>query len=100
MLPVNPKLIFKKKNNGCNIDRKAIHCIVVDLDVHGRYPANFLCVLPLRKGIIDDQSSRFSEIFGTKKVEIARQLLVKSLEIAQDSEIKAEIKRRLILLGK
>ena len=98
MPQMNPKLIFKKKNNGCNSGHTVIHCIIVDSDIPKGYPANFLCVLPLRKGLIDDQRSRFSEIFGDKKVEIAKRLLIESLEIETDSKIKAEIKRRLRLI--
>jgi len=93
-------LIFKKKNNGCKSDRKNIHCIVVDTDVPGRYPVNFICVLPLKKGLLYDQPSRFSEIFGGKRVEIAKQLLSNSLRIEHDVEIRTEIKRRLSLLRK
>jgi hypothetical protein len=42
--------------------------------------------------------SAFAEFFGNKGLEIARRLLTKSLKKEDDSEIKAEIERRLNLL--
>ena len=39
-----------------------------------------------------------SEIFGDKSLELAKTLLAKTLKVEHDSEIRAEIKRRLSLL--
>jgi type IV secretory pathway TraG/TraD family ATPase VirD4 len=43
-------------------------------------------------------SSAFSKFFGPKSLETARRLLTEALKTENDSEIKAEIERRLNLL--
>jgi hypothetical protein len=71
---------------------------VVDLDKCKNYPLNFVCMLPT-KIIADGKSpSVFLQIFGDKSVEQARALLTGALETESDSEVKAEIERRLKLL--
>ena len=71
---------------------------VVDLDKCKNYPLNFVCMLPLRVSADGKAASVFVKIFGDKSVEQARALLTGALETESDSEVKAEIARRLKLL--
>jgi hypothetical protein len=72
---------------------------VVDLDKSKNYPSNFVCLLPTH--ISSDKknhSSIFLGVFGDKSLDLARSLLTGALETEDDSEVKAEIERRLKLL--
>ena len=71
---------------------------VVDLDKGKNYPLNFVCMLPTKIDADGKSQSVFLQIFGDKSVEQARALLTGALEIESDSEVKAEIARRLKLL--
>ena len=71
---------------------------VVDLDKPGNYPSNFVCMLPAQISLDRKNSSIFLEVFGDKSLEMARALLTKALEKENDSEVKAEVERRLKLL--
>ena len=61
------------------------------------YPQNFVCMLPSQfgKGKID---SAFLKLFKDKSLEQAKALLKAAWEREDDSEVKAEIERRLKLL--
>ena len=71
---------------------------VVDLDKGKNYPLNFVCMLPTKIDAGGKSQSVFLQIFGDKSVEQARALLTEALETESDSEVKAEISRRLKLL--
>jgi hypothetical protein len=71
---------------------------VVDLNTSGDYPENFVSMLPMRIDSDGKMPSTFTKFFGNKSLEIARGLLTESLKKEDDSEIKAEIERRLNLL--
>ena len=71
---------------------------VVDLDKRKNYPLNFVCMLPMKIDADGKSQSVFLQIFGDKSVEQARTLLTGALETETDSEVKAEISRRLKLL--
>ena len=71
---------------------------VVDLDKRKNYPLNFVCMLPMKIDADSKSQSVFLQIFGDKSVEQARALLTGALETETDSEVKAEISRRLKLL--
>ena len=71
---------------------------VVDLDKRKNYPLNFVCMLPMKIDADSKSQSVFLQIFGDKSVEQARALLTGALETESNSEIKAEIERRLKLL--
>ena len=71
---------------------------VVDLDQAKKYPMNFVCMLPMRIDADGKSQSVFLQIFGDKSVEQAKALLTGALETESDSEVKAEIERRLKLL--
>ena len=77
---------------------KRFRFAVVDLDKSKSYPANFVCMLPTKISAGGKSQSVFLQIFGDKSVEQARALLLGALETESDSEVKAEIERRLKLL--
>ena len=71
---------------------------VVDLDKSNSYPDNFVSVLPMRIDSDGKSPSTFTKFFGSKSLETARRLLTTALKKEADSEIRAEIARRLNLL--
>jgi len=71
---------------------------VVDLDKARGYPLNFVCMLPTKINVDVKAESVFLQVFGDKSVEQARALLTGALETEEDSDVKAEISRRLSLL--
>jgi rubrerythrin len=71
---------------------------IVDLDISEKYPANFVCMLPKHMGADGKSSNVFSNIFGTKSLELAKRLLKEALKTEDDSEVKTEIEKRLQLL--
>ena len=77
--------------------RKNFRFAVVNSSKVKSYPQNFVCMLPsqLGKGKVD---SAFLKLFGDKSLEQAKALLKDAWEREDDSEVKAEIQRRLELL--
>jgi hypothetical protein len=71
---------------------------VVDLNKSKSYPENFVSMLPMRIDSDGKLPSAFTKFFGNKSLETARRLLTESLNTEGDSEIKAEIARRLNIL--
>jgi len=71
---------------------------VVDLNKSKSYPENFVSMLPMRIDSDGKLPSAFTRFFGNKSLETARKLLTKASKTEGDSEIKAEIARRLNLL--
>ena len=71
---------------------------VVDLNKSKSYPENFVSMLPLRIDSDGKLTSVFTRFFGNKSLETAQRLLTDALKNEGDSEIKAEIARRLDLL--
>jgi hypothetical protein len=55
-------------------------------------------MLPMKIDADGKSQSVFLQVFGDKSVEQARALLTGALETESDSEVKAEIERRLKLL--
>lgn len=90
--------IFKNENIKYYAQEHHIRFAVIDLDKSNKYPENFVCLLPLTPKAIGKTCSKFSSLFGDKSVELAKTLLTEALKTENDSEIKAEIKRRLRLL--
>ncbi len=76
---------------------KRLRFAVVNLDREGGYPLNFVCLLPVRFGSVGKLSA-FVRLFGDESLALAKRLLTGALRKEQDSEIKAEIERRLSLL--
>jgi hypothetical protein len=84
-------------NNDNNYWRKSFRLAVVDISKSKSYPSNFVCMLPVNLGAAKSKSV-FLQVFGDKSLEQAKALLKAALEREDDSEIKAEIERRLLLL--
>ena len=84
---------YADDNNG----RKNFRFAIVNSSKSKSYPQNFVCKLPSQfgKGNVD---SAFLKLFGDKSLEQARALLKDAWEREDDSEVKAEIERRLKLL--
>jgi len=77
---------------------KRFRFAVVDLDKSKSYPSNFVCVLPTQMSDKGKSKSVFLQVFGDKSLEQARALLTGALETEDNSEVKAEITKRLSLL--
>jgi len=75
-----------------------IRFAIVDLDKSQEYPSNFVCMLPQQVSANSKQHSVFAKVFGNHSSELAKRLLTEALETENDSEIKAEIEKRLKLL--
>jgi hypothetical protein len=71
---------------------------VVDLNKSRSYPENFVSILPMRIDSDEELQSAFAKFFGSESLATARGLLTEALKTEDDSEIKAEITRRLNLL--
>ena len=72
---------------------------VVDLDKAKDYPLNFVCMLPMQLSPKGNGVNVFAKVFGDKSLGVAKELLLGALETESDSEVKAEIERRLKLLA-
>jgi hypothetical protein len=90
--------IFKGKYASGHHAWNRLRFAVVDLNKSKSYPENFVSMLPMRIDSDGKMPSTFTKFFGNKSLEIARGLLTESLKKEDDSEIKAEIERRLNLL--
>ena len=77
---------------------KRFRFAVVDLDKSKSYPSNFVCVLPTQMGDKGKSKSVFLQVFGDRSIEQARALLTGALETEEESEVKAEIEKRLKML--
>ena len=71
---------------------------VIDLDKAETYPLNFVCMLPMQLSPDRKTENAFLKVFGDKRVEVAKKLLLEALGRESDSEVKGEIERRLTLL--
>jgi hypothetical protein len=97
---MNPRLyIFKKFEQENFGSGNRIYFVVVNLDKAKKYPANFVCVLPTPKSSIVKPSTEFSRVFGKDSPRLAKKLLKNALRDEDDAEIRAEIGKRLQLLG-
>ena len=76
------------------------HFAVVDKSK--TYPASFICMLPAKPAQIKPQYSfggKFGTIFGEKAKDIALKLLNDALKTEEETEVKAEITKRLNALN-
>jgi len=89
--------VFKCETDNNNYLQKSFRFAVVDFSKSQSYPLNFVCMLPLRLGAAK-QDSIFLQVFGDKSLEQAKILLKEALDRENDSDVKAEIERRLKLL--
>ena len=78
---------------------KTYRFAVLDFSKAKEYPANFVCMLPIK---VDQRKGKtpniFGELFGDKSLEFAIDLLNDALESESDVEVKAELERRLKLI--
>jgi hypothetical protein len=98
-IDLNFKLrIFKGEYGKGRYVGSYLRFVVLDSNKSKNYPLNFVSKLPMRIDSEGKIPSAFTKLFGNKSLKIARGLLTASLQKERDSEIKAEIKRRLNLL--
>lgn len=72
---------------------------VVDYSKAQQYPANFVCMLPLKIELGKGKPlNTFGVLFGEKSTDVALELLNKALLHEKDSEIKMAIEKRIKLL--
>jgi hypothetical protein len=90
-------LISQGKDERDNSNGRRFRFVVVDLDRGEDYPANFVCMLPMRVRPDRKEDSVFVGVFGDESVEMAKKLLVDALRREYDSAVKGEIERRLKL---
>lgn len=97
---MNPQLyIFKKHELERSNSKKRIYFVVVNTDKAKEYPANFVCVLPTQKNSIENPVTTFSRAFGKDSLALAKKLLKGAFDDEDDPEIRAEIEKRLRLIG-
>jgi hypothetical protein len=90
--------IFKQDDvNDYSLGRR-FRFAIVDLDKSQSYPSNFVCMLPAQISGEGKPHSIFLQVFGDKSIEQAKALLTEALKTEDDSQVKAEIERRLKLL--
>ena len=99
MIDMNFELrIFRRDYTNSHSAWNHLRFAVVDLNKSKSYPENFVSMLPMRIDSGGKMPSVFTKFFGNKSLETAQRLLIKALKKEDDSEIKAEIERRLNLL--
>jgi len=90
--------IFKRDYGRGPYTGSHLRFVVLDSNKSKSYPSNFVSMLPMRIDSDGKIPSVFTKLFGNNSLKIARGLLTVSLQKEHDSEIKAEIERRLNLL--
>jgi len=90
--------VFKREQTDNNLG-KTYRFAVLDVSRAKDYPANFVCMLPVK---VDQRKGKivnvFGELFGDKSVDFAIGLLNDALKTESDVEVKTEIRRRLKLI--
>ena len=89
--------VFEYYADDNNSMRKRFRFAVVDFSKSKSYPQNFVCMLPVQLGA-GKSDCFFLHVFKDKSLEQAKALLKAALEREDNSEVKAEIERRLMLL--
>ncbi len=72
---------------------------VVDLEKSKDYPANFVCLLPVRLHANNSGDSVFEKLFGADRFEVAEKLLKDALNSETDADVKSAIEKRIGLLS-
>jgi hypothetical protein len=88
--------VFEYYEDENDSSQKKFRFALVDQSKSKSYPSNFICILPAK--ICGKTESAFTKVFKDKSLEQAKSLLKKAYNKEDDSEIKAEIERRLKLL--
>jgi hypothetical protein len=72
---------------------------IVDISKSESYPANFVCMLPMK---VDQRGGKIVNVFGTlfgdKGLDVALDMLNDALKNETDIEVKNEIERRIRLI--
>lgn len=90
--------VFKVPHTTRSYKSTVFRFAVVDKNKTQSYPGNFVCMLPMRIVQKARPRSTFVGFFGDRSVEVAKQLLHEALETEQESDVKTEINRRLLVL--
>lgn len=90
--------VFKRMQTDDSL-AKTYRFAVLDFSISKDYPANFVCMLPLkvnqRKG---KALNIFGELFGEKSIDFAIRLLTDALKNESEVEVRTELERRLKLI--
>jgi hypothetical protein len=94
---MKPRLYILKKTKGQTTSTKktVFRVVVTDQEKGKKYPANFVCILPVQFGF---PSCTFEKLYGDKAREVAKALLTEAHQKEEVVEVKTELKRRLKLL--
>jgi hypothetical protein len=95
------KLRLKIESKGFSNDaygRRRFSFAVIDLDKSKSYPQNFVCMLPMHLGKQGKTGSAFQRVFVEKSEEQAKELLTAASKSEDETDVRAEIERRLKLL--
>ena len=88
--------VFRREDRVCS---RTYRFAVIDFSRSKSYPANFICILPVKVDQGNGKSLNvFRELFGDKSLDLAKELLNDALKIEKDAEVIAEIERRLKLI--
>jgi hypothetical protein len=88
--------VFRREDRVCS---RTYRFAVIDFSRSKSYPANFICILPVKVDQGNGKSLNvFREMFGDKSLDLAKELLNDALKIEKDAEVIAEIERRLKLI--
>ena len=82
----------QRKGKTTKTMQTVVHLVVVDPEKGKKYPDNFVCVLPAQFGF---PSVVFEKLYGDKSRDAAKEFLTEALEREVDSEVRAEIQRRI-----
>lgn len=90
--------VFRRDQIDSN-SAKTYRFAVLDFSKSKEYPANFVCMLPVK---VDQGKGKslnvFGELFGEKSIDFAIGLLNDALKTESDLDVKTEIERRLKLI--
>jgi hypothetical protein len=90
--------VFKLDSREHN-SKRSYRFAVVDYNKSNSYPANFVCMLPLRLySGKTNKGSVFGELYQEKSLDFAIGLLNDALLTEKDSEVITEIEKRLKLI--
>ncbi len=87
--------ILKVKTSRDFLTRRSFRFAIVDHEISGSYPANFVCVLPQHMNAVTADTSIFAKMFKDDRIEVARRLLSAALLTEVDPETRREILDRL-----
>ncbi len=88
-----------KLEKGVSNSGNSYRFAVVDYNRSRSYPANFVCMLPIKVELVKGkETNKFGILFGDKSLDFAMNLLSEALKNEENTEVKTEIKRRLKLI--